>query len=142
MCSASKLSAVTEPTENTDHIVRGRKETVELGVELLAHLETDDLTLAEAVDRLETVTTNPTLTREILDTAEKRGVIDRDGGRLRTRRGGTFIRFESQVVVREGDFECRRCGAGVSSGHFITFESGELGPFGSSCIRTVLGRDD
>ena len=142
MWSASKLFAVTESTEDTELAAMDRQETVELGIELLAHLETETLDLAEAVDRLETVTTNPTLTREILDTADKRGVIDRDGGRLRTRRGGTFVRFESQVVVREGDFECRRCGAGVSKGHFITFESGELGPFGSSCIRKVLGREE
>jgi len=133
---------VTESTENADARVRSRQETVELGVELLAHLETEELDLAAAIDRLETVTTNPTLTREILDTADKRGVIDREGGRLRTRRGGTFVRFESQVVVREGEFECRRCGTGVSNGHFVTFESGELGPFGSSCIKKVLGREE
>lgn len=142
MCDASKSPVVTESTEDTEPEVRGRQATIELGVELLAHLEADEIDLAAAVDRLETVTTNPTLTREILDTAEKRGVIDRDGPTLRTRRGGTFVRFESQVVVRDGEFDCRRCGANVSSGHFITFESGELGPFGSSCIRKVLGRDD
>jgi len=142
MYTESKALAVTESTEDTDAGVRSRQETIELGVELLAHLETEELDLADAVDRLETVTTNPTLTREILDTADKRGVIDREGARLRTRRGGTFVRFESQVVVREGSFECRRCGAGVSNGHFITFESGELGPFGSSCIRKVLGREE
>ncbi|WP_089881187.1 DUF5830 family protein [Halogeometricum limi] len=117
-----------------------RSERVELGVELLAHLETDDLSLSEAVDRIETVTTNPSLTREILDTAELRGVIDRDGGRIQTRRGGTFVRFESQVVRREGEFTCRRCGAGISTGHFVRFDAGELGPFGSSCIEKVLGR--
>ena len=133
---------MTESTENADARVRSRQETVELGVELLAHLETEELDLAAVIDRLETVTTNPTLTREILDTADKRGVIDREGGRLRTRRGGTFVRFESQVVVREGEFECRRCGTGVSNGHFVTFESGELGPFGSSCIKKVLGREE
>jgi hypothetical protein len=70
-----------------------------------------------------------------------RGVIERDGARVQTRRGGTFVRFESQVTVREGEFECRRCGAGLSTGHFVQFESGELGPFGSSCVRKVLGRE-
>ncbi|MFW6320761.1 MAG: DUF5830 family protein [Halohasta sp.] len=118
-----------------------RRTKLEVGVDLLAHIEADELDLSAAIDRLETVTTNPTLTREILDTADKRGIIDREEGRIRTRRGGTFVRFESQVVVREGDFECRRCGAGLSTGHFIEFDSGELGPFGSSCIRKVLGRD-
>ena len=114
---------------------------VELALDLLAHLEVDELSIADAVDRIETVTTNPTLTREILDEAEKRGIVDRENGRLRTRRGGTFVRFESQVVQKEGNFDCRRCGCGLSTGHFIEFESGELGPFGSSCIRKVTGRE-
>jgi hypothetical protein len=114
---------------------------VELALDLLAHLEHDELSLPEVVDRIETVTTNPSLTREILDEAEKRGLLEREDGRIRTRRGGTFVRFESQVVTKEGDFDCRRCGAGLSTGHFIQFESGELGPFGSSCIRKVTGRE-
>lgn len=114
---------------------------VDLALELLAHLEVEELSLAEAMDRIETVTTNPTLTRTILDEAEKRGIVERENGRLRTRRGGTFVRFESQVVTKEGDFDCRRCGCGLSTGHFIKFESGELGPFGSSCIRKVTGRE-
>jgi hypothetical protein len=117
------------------------EQKVELALDLLAHLEVDELSIADAVDRIETVTTNPTLTREILDEAEKRGIVDRENGRLRTRRGGTFVRFESQVIQKEGDFDCRRCGCGLSTGHFIKFESGELGPFGSSCIRKVTGRE-
>ena len=118
-----------------------REEKLELGLELLAHLEDEELSLAETVDRLEAVTTSPSLTREILDEAEKRGLIARENGRLRTRTGGTFVRFESQVVQKEGEFDCRRCGASISTGHFVQFESGELGPFGPSCVRKVLGRE-
>lgn len=118
-----------------------RSDRVALALDLLAHLETDELPLSAVVDRIETVTTDPALTREILDTAEMRGIIDRDGARVRTRRGGTFVRFESQVVTREGEFECRRCGASLSTGHFVRFDAGELGPFGSSCVRKVLGRE-
>jgi hypothetical protein len=118
-----------------------REARIELALELLAHLEHEQLDLSAAVDRIETVTTEPTLTRTILDEAEKRGILDREDGRLRTRRGGTFVRFESQVVEREGEFECRRCGAGLSTGHFVQFQAGELGPFGSSCVRKVLGRE-
>ncbi|ELZ96096.1 hypothetical protein C440_05410 [Haloferax mucosum ATCC BAA-1512] len=118
-----------------------RDERVELALDLLAHVEADDLPLSAVVDRIETVTTDPTLTRDILDTAELRGIIEREGGRIRHQRGGTFVRFESQVVQREGEFDCRRCGASLSTGHFVRFESGELGPFGSSCIRKVLGRE-
>lgn len=118
-----------------------RQERIEVALDLLAHLEHDELGLPDAIDRIETVTTDPSLTREILDEAEKRGIIEREDGRLRTRRGGTFVQFESQVVKKEGDFECRRCGAGLSTGHFIEFDSGEHGPFGSSCIQKVMGRD-
>lgn len=118
-----------------------RDEKLELGVELLAHLEREELDLAAAVDRIETITTSPALTRDILDAAEKRGVIDRDGARLRIRRGGTYVEYESQVVAREGDFECRRCGASISTGHFVQLDAGELGPFGSSCVRKVTGRE-
>ncbi|GGJ16179.1 hypothetical protein GCM10008995_27500 [Halobellus salinus] len=117
-----------------------RQARVALGVDLLAHLERESLPLPEAVDRIETITTTPALTREILDTAELRGVIDREAGRIRTRRGNTFVRFEEQVVRREGDYECRRCGAGLGTGHFVRFDAGELGPFGPECVRKVLGR--
>jgi hypothetical protein len=116
-------------------------ERIELALDLLAHLEADELALSDVVDRIETVTTNPTLTREILDAAELRGVIEREGGRIRTRRGGTYVRFDRQVVEREGEFDCRRCGASISTGHFVRFDAGELGPFGSSCVRKVLGRE-
>nr|WP_224337360.1 DUF5830 family protein [Haloprofundus halobius] len=114
---------------------------MELALDLLAHLEHEELELPAVIDRIETVTTDPATTREILDEAEKRGIIERDGARILTRRGGTFVRFESQVVTRDGEFDCRRCGASVSTGHFIRFETGELGPFGSSCIRKVTGRE-
>jgi hypothetical protein len=125
-----------------DSSTPSREDRRALGVELLASLEHDELSLADALDHLEAVTTDPALTREILDTAERRGVIRRDEGRLRVRRGGTFVRFESQVVRRDGEFDCLRCGAGLSTGHFIQFDAGELGPFGSSCVRKVLGRAD
>lgn len=115
-------------------------ETIELGVELLAHLEHEELSLKEAIDRIETVTADPAVTREILDTAEMRGVIDREDGIVRPT-SRTYVSFESDVTVREGEFTCRRCGASISEGHFVEFDSGEHGPFGSSCIRKVTGRE-
>ncbi|WP_280588183.1 DUF5830 family protein [Halorubrum sp. Boch-26] len=119
-----------------------RSEKLELGVELLAHLEHEELALPAAIDRIETVTTSPALTRDILDAAEKRGIIEREDARLRVQRGGTYVNYDSQVVQREGEFECRRCGTGITTGHFVKLDAGELGPFGSSCIRKVTGRDD
>lgn len=113
---------------------------VEVGVDLLAALEHEELSLADAVDRIETVTSDPAITREILETAERRGVIDRDGDTV-VPTTGDYVSFESDVVSKEGEFTCRRCSAGVSTGYFIRFESGEHGPFGSSCIRKVTGRE-
>lgn len=115
-------------------------DTVELGVELLAHIETPELSLSDAISRIETVTTDPHVTREILDTAEMRGVIEREDGLVRTTRSA-YVAFESDVVQRDGEFTCRRCGASLSTGHFIEFDAGEHGPFGSSCIRKVTGRE-
>ncbi|MES3162214.1 MAG: DUF5830 family protein [Halorubrum sp.] len=118
-----------------------RAEKRELGVELLATLEHEELPLADAIDRIETVTTSPSLTREILDTAEKRGVITRENARLRVNRSGTYVDFDRQVVARDGEFECARCGASITTGHFLRLDAGELGPFGSSCVRRVTGRE-
>ena len=117
-----------------------RTERVELGVQLLAHLEVDELSLAAAVDRIEAVTTSPTVVRDVLDTAEKRGVIVREDARLRVTRGGTVVDYESQVSSRPGEFTCARCGTGITTGYFVRFDSGEVGPFGSSCVRKVTGR--
>lgn len=116
------------------------RERVELGVELLAHLEDDELSLAEALDRIETITRDPAVTREILDTAEMRGIIEREDGVIQTT-SGAFVSFEGDVVQREGEFTCKRCGSDISTGYFVQFDAGEHGPFGSSCIRKVTGRE-
>lgn len=113
---------------------------VELGVELLSKLEHAELSVASTVDRLESVTTHPRTTRQILETAAERGVIERDGSTIRPR-GGDYVRFESEVVQKEGEFTCQRCGAQISTGYFIDLDAGELGPYGSSCIRKVTGRE-
>jgi hypothetical protein len=113
---------------------------VELGVELLRKFEGGELSVAAAVDRVETITTNPAVTRAVLDEAERRGVLEREEGVFQAR-GEGFVRHESEVISREGEFTCRRCGAGLSTGYFLQLEAGEHGPFGSSCIRKVTGRE-
>lgn len=114
---------------------------VELALELLAHLEHEELSVKAALDRIELVTTNPSLQREVLDAAEERGVVEREGGTVRPTVEGTDVSFESDVVVREGEFSCQRCGTGIGEGHFVRFDDDEVGPFGSTCIRKVLGRE-
>ena len=121
-------------------VVDRETDPVELGVQLLARLEDPELPLSAVIDRIETVTTHPETTRAILEEAERRGHIARDGETVTTA-GGRFLSFDSEVVARDGDFECRRCGAGLSTGYFMRLEAGEHGPFGSSCIRKVTGRE-
>ncbi len=116
------------------------RDVVDLGVELLAHLEHGELSLKAAMDRLELVTAEPAVQREILETAARRGVIEREGPTVRPTTHD-YLRFERDVVTKEGDFDCRRCGTGLSTGYFIDLDAGELGPFGSSCIRKVTGRE-
>lgn len=124
---------MTGPTDRT-----ARRE---LAVDLLASAAEDELNVAEAVDRVEAVTTDPRLVREVLDAAETRGVIAREGAVLRVRRGGAAERFDPEVVERPVDADCRRCGASLTTGHFVVLPAGELGPFGPSCVRAVTGRD-
>lgn len=114
---------------------------IDLALSLLAHLEHGELSVKEAMDRIELVTTAPERQREVLDRAVEEGIVEREGGTIRPTATGTFVRFKRDVVVKEGDFSCRRCGTGLSSGHFVQFDGGELGPFGSTCIRKVLGRE-
>ena len=115
-------------------------ERVALGLALLERLEHESLSLADVVDRIETVTSDPTVTRTILDEAELRGIIEREDGIVRPK-SRQYVSFAQDVITKEGDFSCRRCGSGLSTGYFIDLEAGELGPFGSSCIRKVTGRE-
>lgn len=119
---------------------RGSADRVELGVALLAAAEDAELSVAEAVTRLEAVTTAPSVTRQILDEAVRRGVVTREDGVLAVQ-SSKFVEYQSQVVARDGEYDCRRCGTGLSTGYFIEFDAGTLGPFGSSCVRKVTGRD-
>jgi len=117
------------------------EDRIALGLELLAHLEQQELSVKAAMDRIETVTTNQQLQREILETAQREGIVERAGGTVRPTASGTYVSFESDVIVKTGEFECRRCGASITEGHFVQFDNDELGPFGSTCIRKVLGRE-
>lgn len=117
-----------------------REETVEIGVALLERLEHAELSVAEALDRVESVTGEPALQREILEAAERRGVIEREAGVVRPQ-SAAYVSFQSEVVSKEGEFDCRRCGTGLSTGYFVRLDDGEVGPFGSTCIRKVTGRE-
>ncbi len=113
---------------------------IERGVALLELLEHNELSLAAVLDRIELVTTDPRLQRAIIERAAAEGIIDREENRVRPR-SPTFLRFQADVRKKEGEFTCRRCGASLGTGYFIEISDGELGPFGSTCIRKITGRE-
>lgn len=114
---------------------------VELGLALLERFADDELSVADAITRIESVTKHVRTQREILDQAVERGIIERDGSRIRPIGTASPIEFEKEIITKEGDFTCRRCNTGLSTGYFLNLPTGELGPYGSSCIRKVTGRD-
>lgn len=113
---------------------------IERGLALLELLEQDELTLSAVIDRLELLTTDPRLQRAIIDRAVEEGILERDGSAI-TPRSGTVLRFQADVHTKEGSFSCRRCGASLGTGYFIQLRDGELGAFGSTCVRKVIGRE-
>jgi len=113
---------------------------VELGLALLERFVDDELSVADAITRIESVTSHVRTQRRILDEAVERGILERDGSRIRPVGSAGRIEFEQEVVTKDGDFSCRRCGTGITTGYFLNLDAGELGPYGSSCIRKVTGR--
>lgn len=114
---------------------------IEAGVALLQRADLDNASMKDVVDRVEAVTTDPATTRQIIDSAVMRGVIDRDQGVVNTTMTGTGPSLDAAIVKRDVvDADCARCGQSISTGHFVVLESQELGPFGGTCIDRVRGR--
>ncbi len=119
-------------------------EKVRLGLALVRSIDDDGVALPELMDRIEeAVGDAPAVTREVIDRAESEGVLSRDDGEGEARFSvdGTGVSFEDEVVTKEGDFDCARCGRSLSTGYFVRFDDGDVGPYGSTCIRKTLGRE-
>ncbi|WP_302083006.1 DUF5830 family protein [Salinibaculum rarum] len=116
---------------------------VERALDLLRLVDEDTLTIAETVDRIEHVTSHPRRTREILDAADRRGIIERDEDRIIMTGSAPIAtgELDTTIVTKDGDFSCERCGSDLSTGYFLDVDHGDVGPFGSTCIRKVTGRD-
>lgn len=117
---------------------------VRLGLALVRGLEDDELSLPEVVDRIEeAVGEAPAVTREVVERAEEEGVLRREDGDgvPRFSVGGGGVDFEDDVVSKQGEFDCVRCGRSVTTGYFVRFDEGDVGPYGSTCIRKATGRE-
>jgi len=118
---------------------------VSLGLALVRSLEDDEVVLPELLDRIEeAVGDAPVVTREVVERAESEGVLEREEGEGTPRfsvERSTGVEFEDDVVTKEGEFDCARCGRSLSTGYFVRFDDGDVGPYGSTCIRKTLGRE-
>lgn len=114
---------------------------IERGVAVVAALAPAEPSVADVVDALESVVDGPDEIRAVLARAEAEGVIAREPSRIRLGRPTAPTERRGRVVRREGEYRCRRCGRGVTTGHFLRVGSAEVGPYGSTCIRRLTGRD-
>lgn len=110
------------------------------GLAVLRLIEADRLSMKAVVDRLEGVHDDPAAIRATIEAAVDRGLIERDGETV-VRADVAAPDPDPEIVRREGSFDCRRCGRGIGEGYFIEDEVRSIGPFGSTCIRKVTGRE-
>ena len=97
-----------------------------------------EMTLSKAIGLIEIVTKDPHLTRQILEEGERRGVIKRDGTRVRLL-DNVSGDYRSKVKTKSGEFVCGRCGSRLSKGYFIVSNGREWGPFGPTCVKKIIG---
>lgn len=116
-------------------------DAIDRGVAVVAALAVAEPSVADVVDALEAVVDGPDAIRTVLDRAEAEGYIERDGVRLTVGRQVAPRDRRGRIVRREGEFACRRCGRGLSIGHFVRVGETEVGPYGSTCVRRITGRE-
>lgn len=110
------------------------EQKVEQALALLESVEARSLSVREAVEIIELVTSVPELVRRVLREAEDRGIVKREGGRLVVRQG-TPRRV--RLASRRCEARCLRCGRRIGRCFFLGFAGSELGPFGSECIKRL-----
>ncbi len=114
------------------------REKVEQALMLLASVSAESISVKEAVELIEVVTTVPELVRKTINMAEEKGIVRREGDRLVIREKTTGAEgWVVQVRHRKCHAQCMRCGRRISACFFINIGSDEFGPFGSECIKRL-----
>ncbi len=114
---------------------------LERGLAVLEALVMRDPPVPAIVDALESLFDGPDAVREVLTTAERRGLIEREAKRIRPGPNHTPPSDRTRSIhTKEGEFTCRRCGQHLSTGYFVSVATEELGPYGSTCVRKLTGR--
>ncbi len=104
------------------------------------NVDSQEVTVKEAVAVIELVTNEPELVREALRVAVDMGLIERKSGRIIIKRGQPLHDLEwpkPKVTSVAGADNCKRCGRRISICNYITLEGATLGPFGSDCLKRL-----
>jgi hypothetical protein len=110
---------------------------VEDALYLLGVSEKKILSMKEAVEIIELITRNPETIKDVLITAEERGIIKKEGKTV-------YISTESSNFpkprIKRVDCEsaCRRCNVKIKNCYYVVTDDKELGPYGSECINRIL----
>lgn len=114
---------------------------IDRGIEVVVALAHAEPTIADLVDALEGVVDGPDQIRTVLRRAEDEGLIEREQSSIRPGREPVDSDRRGRIIKRDGEFSCRRCSRSVTTGQFVRIGETEIGPYGSTCIRRITGRD-
>lgn len=110
---------------------------VKLAIALLKNAKRKDLSVKEAVEIIELVSKKPEFVKTVLKKAEGEGIIKREKFVLYiTSKASSDERL--RIKKAQCIASCRRCGKSITSCYYLSIFGKELGPYGSSCIRTLL----
>ncbi len=115
--------------------------SIDHGVAIVTALARYDPSVADVVDTLEEALDDPDDIREVFRRAEAEGVIERDGKRITLGEIRQEIPKPGAIVTVEGEFSCRRCNRAITTGYLLRVGETEVGPYGSTCIRKITGRE-
>lgn len=112
---------------------------IDAGLELISALGVTELKPIEIRDLLyNLITKDFNIIDEILETAQKKKLLERTEKTFLVTPGASGLEFERPKIVKQDErTNCRLCKKSLSTGYYIVFKSHTYGPYGSSCIRKI-----
>jgi murein endopeptidase len=110
---------------------------LEDGILLLLNSKKQVMTVREAVEIIEMVSKDSKYIKNVLKTAEERGLLTRSGVNLTISEG--VSRFPNPRIKRfDCDSSCKRCGLRIKNCFYVQIDDREFGPYGSGCVNRIL----
>lgn len=117
-------------------------EHLEVGLRVVERMAVYEPSVADVVDALEVVLEDESQIAPVMKHAEAAGLIDREADQITVGKTASVPKTNRGLIVtKSGEFACLRCGRALSTGYFIRADPEDIGPYGSTCIRKVTGRE-